>query len=149
MEDDIREGGMSVFGGDSWAREAQHRKRKVEDLMVEGLDASSYKKLSTGKFACLLCANNPILDSPLMLSVCFTIPPLLLSIFSTNPTTQFCKFRIWFGTKKLKFYWKIVGDWIWGLEFSIGCKFAACKACLNCGLVGFLCLIPDTENNGG
>ncbi|RVW61176.1 hypothetical protein CK203_020612 [Vitis vinifera] len=68
LEDDIREGGMSVFGGDSWAREAQHRKRKVEDLMVEGLDASSYKKLSTGKFACLLCANNPILDSPLMLS---------------------------------------------------------------------------------
>lgn len=69
MEDDIREGGMSVFGGDSWAREAQHRKRKVEDLMVEGLDASSYKKLSTGKFACLLCPNNPILDSPLMLSM--------------------------------------------------------------------------------
>ncbi|KAI4298433.1 hypothetical protein L6164_031994 [Bauhinia variegata] len=60
---------MSVFGGDSWAREAQYRKRRVDDLVVEGLDGSSYKKLSNGKYACLVCSNNPILDSPLMLSM--------------------------------------------------------------------------------
>ena len=117
LEDDIREGGMSVFGGDSWAREAQHRKRKVEDLMVEGLDASSYKKLSTGNFACLLCPNNPILDSPLMLSVCFIIPLLLLSIFSTNPTTQFCKFYFVFGLgQKIK----ILLENCRRLDFGIG-----------------------------
>lgn len=60
---------MSVFGGDSWAREAQHRKRRIEDLVVEGIDGSSYKKLSNGKYACLICPNTPILDSPLMFSV--------------------------------------------------------------------------------
>lgn len=58
-----------MFGGDSWGREAQHRKRRVDQLAVEGLDASSYKKLSTGKFACLLCPNTPVLHSPLMLSM--------------------------------------------------------------------------------
>ncbi|XP_035540769.1 sodium channel modifier 1-like isoform X2 [Juglans regia] len=42
---------MSVFGGDSWAREAQQRKRRVEDLALETLDdASSYKKLLSGKY---------------------------------------------------------------------------------------------------
>ncbi|XP_057966233.1 uncharacterized protein LOC131156515 isoform X2 [Malania oleifera] len=60
---------MSVFGGDSWAREAQHRKRRVDDLVVEALPASSYKKLSNGKYACLVCPHNPILDSSLMLSM--------------------------------------------------------------------------------
>ncbi|XP_039172758.1 sodium channel modifier 1-like [Eucalyptus grandis] len=60
---------MSAFGGDSWAREAQHRKRRVDDLAVEGLDASSYKKLSSGKFACLVCPGAPVLDSALMLSM--------------------------------------------------------------------------------
>ncbi|KAH6818954.1 hypothetical protein C2S51_002557 [Perilla frutescens var. frutescens] len=59
---------MSVYGGDSWAREAQHRKRKVEDLMIEGIESSVYKKLSNGKFACLICPANPVLDSPIMLS---------------------------------------------------------------------------------
>ncbi|XP_059647754.1 uncharacterized protein LOC132294051 [Cornus florida] len=64
---------MSVYGGDSWGREAQYRKRRVDDLIVDGIDASlsasSYKKLSTGKFACLVCPHNPILDTPLMLSM--------------------------------------------------------------------------------
>ncbi|KAA8545911.1 hypothetical protein F0562_020638 [Nyssa sinensis] len=60
---------MSTFGGDSWAREAQYRKRRVDDLVVDGIDGSSYKKLSTGKFACLICPHNPILDTPLMLSM--------------------------------------------------------------------------------
>ncbi|XP_073313974.1 uncharacterized protein [Primulina huaijiensis] len=59
---------MSVFGGDSWAREAQHRKRRVDDLLLDGIDASSYKKLSNGKFACLICPKNPVLDSLIMLS---------------------------------------------------------------------------------
>ncbi|GKU99333.1 hypothetical protein SLEP1_g12199 [Rubroshorea leprosula] len=61
--------GMSVFGGDSWAREAQHRKRRVDDVVIEGIHASSYKKLSNGKYACLVCPQNPILDTPLMLSM--------------------------------------------------------------------------------
>ncbi|XP_030525151.1 sodium channel modifier 1-like [Rhodamnia argentea] len=60
---------MSVYGGDSWAREAQHRKRRVGDLAVEGLDASSYKKLSSGKFACLVCPRTPVLDSALVLAM--------------------------------------------------------------------------------
>lgn len=59
---------MSVFGGDSWAREAQHRKRRVDDLLLDGIDASSYKKVSNGKFACLICPKNPILDTLIMLS---------------------------------------------------------------------------------
>ncbi|KAK6159373.1 hypothetical protein DH2020_006687 [Rehmannia glutinosa] len=59
---------MSVFGGDSWAREAQCRKRRVDDLIIEGVEASAYKKLSSGKFACLVCPNNPVLDTPIMLS---------------------------------------------------------------------------------
>ncbi|KAF5951699.1 hypothetical protein HYC85_009643 [Camellia sinensis] len=60
---------MSVFGGDGWVREAQYRKRRVDDLVVEGLEASSYRKLSSGKYACLVCPHNPILDTPLMLSM--------------------------------------------------------------------------------
>ncbi|CAL5329205.1 unnamed protein product [Camellia sinensis] len=59
---------MSVFGGDGWVREAQYRKRRVDDLVVEGLETSSYRKLSSGKYACLVCPHNPILDTPLMLS---------------------------------------------------------------------------------
>ncbi|KAI8532861.1 hypothetical protein RHMOL_Rhmol11G0247600 [Rhododendron molle] len=60
---------MSVYGGDSWAREAQYRKRRVDDLAVEGIESSSYRKLSSGKYACLICPHNPVLDTPLMLSV--------------------------------------------------------------------------------
>ncbi|KAL3843938.1 hypothetical protein ACJIZ3_001341 [Penstemon smallii] len=59
---------MSVYGGDSWAREAQYRKRRVDDLIMEGVEASAYKKLSNGKFACLVCPNNPVLDTPTILS---------------------------------------------------------------------------------
>ncbi|KAJ6896482.1 sodium channel modifier 1 [Populus alba x Populus x berolinensis] len=59
---------MSVFGGDSWAREAQYRKRRVDDLVIDGLDGSSHKKLSSGKYACLVCPHNPVLESPLALS---------------------------------------------------------------------------------
>ncbi|XP_028765868.1 sodium channel modifier 1-like [Neltuma alba] len=60
---------MSVFGGDSWAREAQYRKRRVDDLLVEGINGSAFKKLANGKYACLVCPHNPILDTPLMLSM--------------------------------------------------------------------------------
>ncbi|KAK1418222.1 hypothetical protein QVD17_27371 [Tagetes erecta] len=61
---------MSVFGGDSWGREAHHRKRRVDDLLLDTAgDHSSYRKLSTGKYACLICPHNPILDTPLMLSM--------------------------------------------------------------------------------
>ncbi|PIN20456.1 hypothetical protein CDL12_06864 [Handroanthus impetiginosus] len=58
---------MSVFGGDSWAREAQYRKRRVDDLLIEGVEASAYKRLSNGKFACLVCPKNPVLDTATML----------------------------------------------------------------------------------
>ena len=65
-----REKKMSVFREDSWGREAQHRKRRLDDLLLEELvDGSSYKKLSNGKYACLVCSDSPILDSPLILSV--------------------------------------------------------------------------------
>lgn len=66
---DVESQEMSVFGGDSWAREAQHRKRRVEELVVEGVDGPSYKKLSNGKYACLVYPHNPILDTLLMLSM--------------------------------------------------------------------------------
>ncbi|EXC17378.1 hypothetical protein L484_027570 [Morus notabilis] len=59
---------MSVFGGDSWGRVAQHRKRRLEFLVAESVDASSYKKLSNGKYACLVCPQNPVIDSLFMLS---------------------------------------------------------------------------------
>ncbi|KAK4563033.1 hypothetical protein RGQ29_005502 [Quercus rubra] len=52
---------MSVFGGDSWGREAQHRKRRLDDLLLEELvDGSSYKKLSM--------ANTPALHTKTNLS---------------------------------------------------------------------------------
>ncbi|XP_068643429.1 uncharacterized protein [Aristolochia californica] len=64
---------MSTFGGDSWVREARHRKRRVDDLLRDHQDLnghpSGYKKLSNGKCVCLVCPNNPILDSLLMLSM--------------------------------------------------------------------------------
>ncbi|XP_022763345.1 sodium channel modifier 1-like [Durio zibethinus] len=60
---------MSVFGGDSWGREAQYRKRRIDEVVIEGVDDSSYKKLSSGKYACLVCPHNPIFDTPLMLSM--------------------------------------------------------------------------------
>lgn len=71
-----RESEMSVFGGDSWGREAQYRKRKVDELLLSSstvASSSSFKKLSSGKFVCLVCPHNPVLDSPLMLSV--SLPP--------------------------------------------------------------------------
>ncbi|XP_027112431.1 sodium channel modifier 1-like isoform X2 [Coffea eugenioides] len=60
---------MSVFGGDSWGREAQYRKRRVDDLIIEGIDGCGYKKLPNGKLVCLLCPHHPVLDTPLMLSM--------------------------------------------------------------------------------
>ncbi|KAG6480250.1 hypothetical protein ZIOFF_063730 [Zingiber officinale] len=65
---------MSTFGGDSWGREAHHRKRRVDDLMLssssgDAASSPSFKKLSSGKFVCLVCPHNPILDNPLMLSM--------------------------------------------------------------------------------
>ncbi|XP_071736781.1 uncharacterized protein [Rutidosis leptorrhynchoides] len=61
---------MSVFGGDSWGREAQYRKRRVNDLLLDAAgDHFSYRKLPSGKYACLICPHNPVLDTPLMLSM--------------------------------------------------------------------------------
>lgn len=50
-------------------RERHSTGRGVDDLAIEGLDASSYKKLSSGKYACLICPHKPVLDTPLMLSM--------------------------------------------------------------------------------
>ncbi|MCL7048197.1 hypothetical protein MKW94_010149 [Papaver nudicaule] len=61
---------MSVFGGDSWGSEAQCRKRRVDDLLVENISDSSYfKKLPSGKYACLVCPNKPIFDTSLILTM--------------------------------------------------------------------------------
>ena len=70
---------MSVFGGDSWARESQQRKRRLDDLVLPAAATSSsssspsasgsFKRLSSGKFAYLVCPHRPVLDSSLMLSV--------------------------------------------------------------------------------
>ncbi|ONK60783.1 uncharacterized protein A4U43_C08F22560 [Asparagus officinalis] len=62
---------MSAFGGDSWAREAQYRKRRVDDLMLSSPSSSSSdcKQLSSGKLACVACPHNPVLDSPLAFSM--------------------------------------------------------------------------------
>uniref|UniRef100_A0ACD5ZPF5 Uncharacterized protein n=1 Tax=Avena sativa TaxID=4498 RepID=A0ACD5ZPF5_AVESA len=69
---------MSVFGGDSWARESQQRKRRLDDLMLPSAATSSssslspsgsFKRLSSGKFACFVCPHHPVLDSPLMISM--------------------------------------------------------------------------------
>lgn len=77
--DDSKKAGMSVFGGDSWARESQQRKRRLDDLMLPAAATSSssssptasgsFKRLSSGKFACLVCPHRPVLDSSLMLSM--------------------------------------------------------------------------------
>jgi len=66
---------MSVFGGDNWARDAQQRKRRLDDLMLPAPASSSpstpesFRRLPNGKLACLVCPNRPVLDSPLMLSM--------------------------------------------------------------------------------
>ncbi|KAJ0984730.1 hypothetical protein J5N97_003086 [Dioscorea zingiberensis] len=60
---------MSAFGGDSWAADAGLRKRRVDDLMLPSSSSSSCKKLSNGKYACLVCPHRPVLDSPLSLSI--------------------------------------------------------------------------------
>ncbi|KAK1277275.1 hypothetical protein QJS04_geneDACA018775 [Acorus gramineus] len=60
---------MSAFGGDSWAREAQYRKRRLDDLLIDYAESSSYRKTRSGKCECLVCPNNPLLDSLLMLSM--------------------------------------------------------------------------------
>jgi hypothetical protein len=80
----LREVEMSVFGGDSWGREAQHRKRKVDELLLSAPSVASsssslspspsFKKLSSGKFVCLVCPHNPVVDSALMLSVSLLHP---------------------------------------------------------------------------
>ena len=86
---------MSVFGGDSWGREAQHRKRRLDDLLLEELiDGSSYKKLSNGKYACLVCSHSPILDSPLMLSVRTLLS--ILSFINIYCTISLCSFLGYF-----------------------------------------------------
>ncbi|CAH9081809.1 unnamed protein product [Cuscuta europaea] len=59
---------MSVFGGDSWAREAGQRKRRVDDLIAGSINASAYQMLSSGKFSCLICPHNPVFDTLLVLS---------------------------------------------------------------------------------
>ncbi|KAL4559568.1 hypothetical protein LXL04_031711 [Taraxacum kok-saghyz] len=61
---------MNVYGGDSWGREAQHRKRRVADLLLDAAgDHSSYRKLPSGKYVCLVCPHTPVIDTPLMLSL--------------------------------------------------------------------------------
>jgi sodium channel modifier 1 len=66
---------MSVYGGDSWGRDEQQRKRRVDDLMLPVSGSSSpstpdsFKRLPNGKLACLVCPHRPVLDSSLMLSV--------------------------------------------------------------------------------
>ncbi|KAF8769538.1 hypothetical protein HU200_006576 [Digitaria exilis] len=63
---------MSAFGGDSWARDAQQRKRRLDDLMLPASSPSmpdSFRRLPNGKLACLVCPHRPVLDSPLMLSM--------------------------------------------------------------------------------
>lgn len=66
---------MSVFGGDSWARDAQQRKRRLDELLLPITAPSSpstpdsFKKLHNGKLACLICPHRPVLDTPLMLSM--------------------------------------------------------------------------------
>ncbi|CAD6265161.1 unnamed protein product [Miscanthus lutarioriparius] len=76
---------MSVFGGDSWARDAQQRKRRLDDLLLPTTASSSpstpdsFRKLPNGKLACLICPHRPVLDTPLMLSVSqHHIPRVLL-----------------------------------------------------------------------
>lgn len=65
---------MSAFGGDSWVREAQYRKRRVDDLMLSSSSSSSssssnFKKLSNGKYACIVCPHSPVFDSILAFSM--------------------------------------------------------------------------------
>jgi len=82
---------MSVFGGDNWARDAQQRKRRLDDLMLPAPASSSpstpesFRRLPNGKLACLVFPNRPVLDSPLMLSVSQhphpSIPPVIDSPF--------------------------------------------------------------------
>jgi len=62
---DGEEAGMSVFGGDSWARDAQQRKRRLDDLLLPTTASSSpstpdsFRKLPNGKLACLVCPRHP------------------------------------------------------------------------------------------
>uniref|UniRef100_A0A251VE71 Sodium channel modifier 1 n=1 Tax=Helianthus annuus TaxID=4232 RepID=A0A251VE71_HELAN len=43
----------------------------VDDLLLDaaGDQSSSYRKLSSGKYACLLCPHTPVFDTPVILSM--------------------------------------------------------------------------------
>lgn len=107
---------MSVFGGESWAREAQYRKRRVDDLLVEGLHGSSFKKLASGKYACLVCRNNPVLDSPLMLSVRITTNPYI----ADKPFSSLEFFSVFYDLFfRLNGIWTIISGFVGGFSPQI------------------------------
>ncbi|KAK1302400.1 hypothetical protein QJS10_CPB12g01397 [Acorus calamus] len=45
------------------------RKRRLDNLLIDFVESSSYRKTRSGKYECLACPNNPLLDSLLMLSM--------------------------------------------------------------------------------
>jgi hypothetical protein len=72
---------MSTYGGDSWVPEAMHRKHQVDQLLadVHHLErySNQWRRLSNGRFACLVCPHRPVLDTFPMLIV--SLPSLFLS----------------------------------------------------------------------
>lgn len=108
---------MSVYGGDSWAREAQYRKRRVDDLAVEGIESSSYRKLSSGKYACLICPHNPVLDTPLMLSVRFPATPN----FPFSPSYYYQLLRILFSLAVTSLVAILIFCPMFGFLVTFGC----------------------------
>lgn len=64
---------MSTYGGDSWVPEAMHRKHQVDQLLadVHHLErySNQWRRLSNGRFACLVCPHPPVLDTFPMLIV--------------------------------------------------------------------------------
>ncbi|KAL2653926.1 hypothetical protein R1flu_022054 [Riccia fluitans] len=60
---------MSTFGGDSWVPEAQYRKRRVDVLLSEEIPDDEARRMSNGRFACLVCPQCPVLDTMPMLHV--------------------------------------------------------------------------------
>ncbi|KAL3685864.1 hypothetical protein R1sor_003886 [Riccia sorocarpa] len=60
---------MSTFGGDSWVPEAQYRKRRVDELLSEEIPDDEARRMSNGRFACLVCPQCPVLDTLPMLHV--------------------------------------------------------------------------------
>jgi len=60
---------MSTYGGDSYEGENQIRRRRVNDLLTEDVPLEEAVKTANGKYKCIICPQQPIIDTTAMLGI--------------------------------------------------------------------------------